>query len=168
MRRGLPWVLGLFILLLAFGCRQDGPVVYDRLVIDTFAPPGGLVSDTYLMLYDGSGSLLAENDNGNPDQTTHDGYSRIDYSAGLPAGTYFVRVNNDSGTGSPYYAIRALDYYPGSTFPKVATDNDTGDSDGVVVGGIPTDPVPLSLGEIKSRAIDPVGTDVDWFELILP
>jgi hypothetical protein len=175
MGKRLLWVLLTFASLTGFlvaGCCQDPVTIYDRLVIDTFYPDGGDLSDTYLILIDASGNVLAQDDNGNPDQTTHDGYSRIDYTAGLPAGTYYVRVNNDTGTGSPYYGIRAVDYDPGLSFPVLGTvnENDGLSDDSVGGNGVPTNPVPLSLGEAgaQSRAILPILLDKDWFELVLP
>jgi hypothetical protein len=142
------------------------------LVIDTFYPDGGGLSDTYVRLLDGSGALLAEDDDGNPLQSTHDGYSRIEVPGGLPAGTYYVRITNDSGTGSPYYGIRILDYDdPEATFPTLATvnENDGGSDDAMDANGLPIAPVEILLGddEAQSRAVFPVVTDVDWFSFVL-
>jgi hypothetical protein len=147
------------------------PPAVPYLVIDTFYPNGGGLSDTQLLLIDAVGTVLAEDDDGNPLQGIHDGYSRIELPGGLPAGVYCVRVINDSGTGSPYYAIRVLDFDPGTSFPTLSTTNekDGGSDDAVDALGVPINPVPIQLGDAGalSRAVFPVVTDVDWVEFVL-
>jgi LruC domain-containing protein len=151
--------------------------VYTRIVIDTFAPSGGGTSDTILWLIDGSGSFLAEDENGNPDQQTHDGYSRIGVEqlpGGLPAGTYYVRVTNPTATGSMYYGIRVANYDPGDSFPILGnTSENDGESDDFVdaATGVPTNPLEIEgFGDdyALSRALFPVAIDVDWMFFEVP
>jgi hypothetical protein len=146
--------------------------VYTRIVIDTFYPAGGGLSDTYLVLIDAAGTVLAQNDNGNPLQSVHDGYSRIDMAAGLPAGTYYVRITNDTGTGSPYYGIRVANYDPDSSFPilPLVSENDGGADDVVNAAGVPTNAMAIAFGDAgaRSRAIFPIVTDVDWMVFQVP
>ena len=153
--------------LLLLGCNQDpGP---SFIVIDTFTAPAFNASDTYLTLNDSSGNLIAEDDDGNPDQTNHQGCSRIVIVGGLASGIYYIKVHNPTGTGNPNYGIRVLDYDPGASFPSItaANDDDLGVDDGDV-GGVPSAPVPINLGQVLSSTIFPIATDVDWFELVLP
>jgi hypothetical protein len=166
-------VFWIFILILpvAFSaCKSDpGP---DLVVIDTFTAPAYNASDTYLLLNDSGGSLIDEDDNGNPDQTNHQGCSRIVITGGLPSGTYYIRVNNPTGTGNANYGIRVLDYDPGVSFPVItpANDNDGGVDDNDV-GGVPTAPVSINLGQVISSSIyplTPLPGDVDWYKLVLP
>ena len=156
---------------------------YPRLVIDTFAPKGGGTSNTFLTLIDHAGNVLATDDDGNPDQVNHNGYSRIDYQEGLAAGTYYIEVKvvpwpaghpsefTRDGS-SPFYGIRVVDHDPGEKFPELdeERENDGGSDDAVGPDGVPLNPVPIDLGEAgaRSRAISPIETDVDWFVLVLP
>jgi hypothetical protein len=146
--------------------------VYTRIVIDTFYPAGGGLSDTYLVLIDAAGTVLAQNDNGNLLQSIHDGYSRIDMAAGLPAATYYVRITNDTGTGSPYYGIRVANYDPDSSFPilPLVSENDGGADDVVNAAGVPTNAMAIAFGDAgaRSRAIFPIVTDVDWMVFQVP
>jgi len=142
-------------------------------IIETFVNPF-LESDTYLSLFDASGNRIAEDDNGNPDQANHKGCSRISIVGGLAAGTYYIKVENRTGDGNPNYGIRVLDYDPGAVIPTTPTttnENDGGIDDAIdgtgVDDGIPTNPVPINIGDEISRAIAPAG-DVDWFELTVP
>jgi hypothetical protein len=171
--RRIFWVLFLFLPLLFPGCQldpDDPNPDYPRIVIDTFTPPAFDENDTYLTLIDADGNVVAEDDNGNPDQTNHKGCSRIDYQGGLASGTYYIKVYNPTATGNPNYGIRVLDYDPGASFPDIAPANedDGGSDDGVDGNGIPTSPVSIDLEEVLSRSIFPELTDVDWFELVLP
>jgi len=142
---------------------------YQLIVIDTFHTGGGGYNDTFLTLVDALGTTLATDDNGNPDQADHLGFSRITYTGGLASGTYYIKLNNPTGNGDGYYVIRVLTTDPGSTFPTVAKVDETTDTDDAVDGnGIPLNPVSITLGQVISRRLDPVATDVDWFKLVLP
>ena len=168
-----PFLL-LSAVLLFTGCPREPAAegFYDHLVIDTFAPGGGGSSDTFLILIDHTGNELATDSNGNPDQVNHLGYSRIDYLAGLSAGTYYIRVNNPTDTDQIYYGIRVVDYDPGASFPVLGDvpEDDGGSDDPVDGNGVPLNPVLITLGEAgaQSRAIFPRATDIDWFKLVLP
>ena len=165
--RKVYWILFLLVPLMISGCKSDpGP---DLIVIDTFTAPAFNANDTYLTLNDSGGSLITEDDNGNPDQTNHQDCARIVGTGGLPSGTYYIKVNNPTGTGNPNYGIRVLDYDPGVSFPSItaANNNDGGVDDGDV-GGVPTAPVSISLGQVISSSVFPIATDVDWYELVLP
>jgi hypothetical protein len=168
-------------LLLAFaGCQQASPP--DLIVIDTF-PAGYNQNDTYLTLTDASGTVLAQDDNGFPDQTTYVGFSRIIVSGGLASGTYYIKVHKPTVAGNPNYAIRVLEYDPGSSFPVVAPADEDETSwpppprdDPVDVNGVPTNPWTIAIGDVISRSIydedsDPPNAelyDVDWFKLVIP
>ncbi len=160
----------LVLLLLAlFSCPNEAStsIIYDRIVIDTFYPNGAGWTDTQLTLIDSGGNTLAADDDGNPD-ITHSEYSRID-QAGLSAGTYYIKVSSSSGQGSGYYGLRVLDRIL-DTFPDLgSTTSEPSDSDDAVDGnGVPTNPVPIALEQVISRRLDPIATDNDWFELVLP
>ena len=162
------WLL-LAPLALVLGCSMGSQ--YDRLVIDTFMPDSGIFqNDTYLTLIDSAGNLVAQDDNGNPDQVNHNLCSRIDLPTGLSSGTYYIKVHRATATGNPNYCIRVLDYDPGASFPTEsrANEDETIPVDDAVNGsGVPIDPVSISLGGVISRSIFPE-SDVDWYELVLP
>jgi len=165
--RRVLWILFLLLPLLFFGCKTES--FYPQIVIDTFTSENYSESDTYLTLYDSVGSMIDEDDNGNPDQVNHKNCSRIDYQGGLYGGTYYIKVENRTSTGNPNYNLRILDYDPGISFPTLpeANEND-GNSDDGDVGNVPTNPVSIELGEVLSRTTFPFGGDVDWFVLVLP
>jgi hypothetical protein len=167
MRKTFALLIPLVLIISCNSSMDSGDSGSDFLVIDTFNPSGGGSSDIFLTLIDDVPNVLATDDDGNPDQVTHDGYARITYSTPLPAGTYYVKVHKDTTTGGAFYGIRILEYDPGSSFPTPGADPDASDSDDLTSGGIPTNPVPINIDEVKSRAINP-DTDEDWFIFILP
>jgi LruC domain-containing protein len=148
----------------------SGPVqVNRRVVIDTFMPTGFFQNDTFLTLVDAAGSVIAQDDNGNPDQKNHQYCSRIDRQSGLPTGTYYVKVHKPTDVGSQLYCIRVLDYNPGAVFPATAPVFEANDGDDAVgVDGLPLNPVAIALGQVISRMIEPELTDNDWFTFTLP
>jgi hypothetical protein len=170
------WILFfLFLLLLYLGCTMDSEPV---IVIDTFVNPYS-ACDTYLYLFDAAGNLIAEDDDGNPDQVNHEGCSRIKIIGGLSSGIYYiklVKVNKEPSVafGNANYGIRIVDYDPGASMPatNTTTNEDDGGTDDAIDGtgvddGIPTNPVPINVGDVLARAISPLG-DIDWFKLIIP
>ena len=168
------WVLFLVLTLLLLGCKQD-PLLpdYPRIVIDTFVPSAFNENNTYLTLIDAGGNMIAEDDDGNPDQTNHKSCSRIDYQGGLSSGTYYIKVHKPTAAGNPNYGIQVHTNDPGASFPAItpANEDETVPVDDAVDGnGVPTAPVTILLGpgQEVSRSIFPVATDVDWFELVLP
>jgi hypothetical protein len=181
------------------GCSDPGntPITYERIVIDTYSPNGSYTADTYIDLFDengdpdaddpwssdDTGEALASADSGNPDWPM---MARIDYTGDLkPGDIYYIRVRGATETVDDPYAIRVLslnvgDSLPGYVFltPVVPPDDpDSGenDDDPVSTGGVPTNPVPIQLGNANSlsRSIDnpsglPGDGDIDWFKLVLP
>jgi LruC domain-containing protein len=163
----------------------EGTKTYERILIDTFSPDGSLTADTYIDLFgsagdpdaddpwtgDDTGDAIAFDDNGN---TNWPGtYARIDYTGGLEAGTYYIRVRGATEEVDDFYAIRVLslqlsDPIPGyDTFP--GTDFVSPDAlepdDEPISGGVPIAPVPIALGQTISRSIH--AGDIDWFVLVL-
>ena len=164
--RRVSWIL-ILLPFLFLGCDK-----YYDIVIDTFTANNTNESNTYLTLIDSGGNLIAEDDDGNPDQTNHSLCSRIS-QGGMSSGIYYIKVEHptEAVATSAYYGIRVVDYDPGSSFPVFAGTNETdGGSDDAVDGsGVPLNPVSIDLDQvITTRAIFPQDTDVDWFELVLP
>ena len=96
-------LLGLCLLAVA-SCSQPEP--YDRVIIDTYQPTGGPTTvDTKLSLFDSSGNVTATDNDGNPTQTD---YARIDSFGQLLPGTWYIRVEGETGTDTGPYAIRVL------------------------------------------------------------
>jgi hypothetical protein len=153
-------------------------IIYDRVMIDTYRP-NPLMSanaDTFVSLYGPQGTAaapIAEADGGN--LTYPVGYARIDYSGGLPPGTYYVRVQGGTPAADGPYAFRALvspnappnEYAAGDYFDVVA-DPDPYEPDDAVLNGLPTKPVAASIGAAINRFLTTGGSDVDWFVLTLP
>jgi hypothetical protein len=197
MRENMMRIAILLVLTLAIvGCPDPGttPTVYERIVIDTYSPNNSLTADTYIDLFDASGDpdaddpwsgddtgdAIAYDDNGNPDWPGT--YARIDYTGGLASGTYYIRVRGAADTVDDYYTIRVLSLkisdslplydFPGSVGLKY---DDYEPDDSPKSGGIPTNPVPIAIGNTNwiNRALDydtgpPAEGDIDWFELVLP
>jgi hypothetical protein len=174
------WILFLlFLPLLVLGCKMDSePVSEPVTVVDTFDPQTFDVNDTYLTLYDSGDNVLAEDDNGNPDQSTpygNKGCSRIIIVGGLQSGTYYIKVHNPDpgGMANPNYAIRVLEYQ-NDNFPTVALpvplEDETETSDYIDndAAGNRTTPVSIGLGDVVVRTVYPRDTDVDWFVLVIP
>ena len=181
----------LFILLmlaLVISCpNTNSPVTYERIIIETFYPGGGGIVNTVLTLFDENGDpdaddpwvvsdappdSLAEDDDSQPDGS-HVLYSHIDYTGGLISGTYYIRVRHFSSTGTGYYAIRILSLALGDDVPvlPVLTPNASDspyepDDNPVLTGGVPTNPVSISIGDQFSRYL--TAGDIDWFKLVLP
>ena len=170
------YVLVMGLLLALAGCQQTPPP--SLIVIDTFPAPQ--LNDTYLTLYDvvgGKAHVLAQDDNGFPNQAAATGSSRIAVNGGLSSGTYYIKVSQVSvpPVGSNY-GICVLDYDPGASYPVAGPANEDEYEpppsrwwvdDAVDSGGIPTKPWTISLGEVVARSIYPQGIDVDWFKLTL-
>jgi hypothetical protein len=162
------------------------PVTYDRIIIETFSPGGGGIVDTVLTLFDENGDpdaddpwatsdappdSIAEDDDSQPD-LDHQTYSHIDYTGGLTSGTYYIRVRHDSSTGIGNYCIRILSLAEGDPIPALPllTPNPSdssyeSDDDPVTSGGIPTNPVSISIGDQFIRYL--TAGDIDWFVLQL-
>ena len=173
-------------------------VMYPRLVIDTYrwSRSGFGTANTFLSLFDRNGDptadtsptlwnddaapytvdapplSIAEDDDGNP---TFAQFARIDYSAGLAPGTYYIRVRGYVSTEVGPYAIRVLtdinplDQYPVEWFfagPNY-TDAPYETDDNPKSVGVPTNPVAISIGQAHNRYLQAAG-DVDWFVLVLP
>ena len=126
MRRMRSWgrYYALLTLLAIAGCQQDPGPPPELTVIDTFPATGSSQNDTFLTLIDTAGTILAQDDNGFPNQATYVGYSRIEVIGGLAAGTYYIKVHKPTEVGNPNYGIRVHAYDPGETFPVVAGANE--------------------------------------------
>jgi len=172
---------------------NDEPGLYPRIVIDTHSPNRSFTTDTYIDLFDSEGDPDADNpwtgddtadtiawdDNSNPDFKT---MARIDYTGGLPPGTYYIRVRGALVTADDYYAIRVLSLNPGDTLPAYDFSQDVAEKpdayeaapgdDEPKSGGVPSNPVDIGLGVVLSRSLDYDDTtqegDIDWFRLVLP
>jgi hypothetical protein len=168
----------LFLLVAVFfsSCpTADGPA-YTRIVIETYNPDGigKANTDTTLRFYDTSGNQLDLNDNvGDIGSNPFYPYARIDHTAGLEPGTYYIRINSDAANPGPYM-LRVLSLNVGEALPAYAFPGPTAgeappDGDDTAVGNVPVAPVDISLGSASglNRWIDP-GTDVDWCKLVLP
>jgi hypothetical protein len=179
-------------LLLLGGCTVSPPTQptqYSRLVIDTYLPNTFASSTPNLTvtLFGSAGTVATSIASGtyatdaNPDYA---GFTRISYAGGLGPGTYYVRVKGSGDPATDYgaYAIRILTAdpvpayatAPGSPpdyFPGINGGSGTPDSyeaDDAVSGGIPTNPVPISLDGRLNRYIQKDIDDVDWFVITLP
>ena len=153
------------------------------LVIETFNPNPTIyaLNDTYLTLFTvqrdannnvvGS-TVIAEDDNGNPDQVNHTGCSRIILTEELAPGSYYIKVHNPTGLGNPYYVIRVYEGNPVNTFPIVDPNKDEDDNDTVTYDAaenllIPVNPQLIAFDELVPRSIYPTATDIDCFEFLI-
>ena len=192
------WQKALAILIFSvflFACPSSEKT-YERIVIDTYSPDDNVTANTYIDLFDAggdpdaddpwtgddTGDAIAFDDDGNT--SDYAGMSRIDYTAGLSSGTYYIRVRGLIETVDDYYAIRVLslnlvDALPPYDFPGVwaAKPDLNEDDDSPQSGGVPVSPVTIQLGNTNwvNRSIDdPTPSffdgngDVDWFKLVLP
>jgi hypothetical protein len=175
------WLLLFLCLWVVFSCARppEEPVLYKRLVIDTYKPTdgaqGGTV-DTVASLFDAGGEAgpaIAEDDNGN---LSYFYAARIDYTdpVGFTSGTVlYVRVQGKLPSTSGAYAIRLVldspDPYDSSWFDFDPDENLTDtpyESDDAAPAGIPTNPAILTVGAKLNRFLG--AGDIDWFRLVLP
>jgi hypothetical protein len=182
-----------FLPFLALSACRVQPTVYPMIIIDTYNATGGPSSvPTYISLFGATGDptldttpnlwnddadpytvdapplSIAENRGGNPNNPT---FSRIDYTGGLPAGTYYLRVRAAVSSGNGPYAIRVLvvpdEDYTSWLFGSANNPDTPYESDDLPQsGGVPSDPVPIAIGERLNRYL--TAGDVDWFVLTLP
>lgn len=181
-----------FLPFLALSACRVSPTVYPRIIIDTYNATGGpssvptfisLFADTGDPTLDVSPSLwnddvdpytvdappisIAENRAGNPTEPT---FARIDYTAGLQAGTYYIRVRAAASWGNGPYAIRVLvapdEDYTSWRFAVLNNPDPYEPDDPPQSGGVPSDPEPIAIGERLNRYL--TAGDVDWFVLTLP
>ena len=173
------------------------PIIYPHIVIDTYNPVyGGAAGMPWVSLFGSSGDPITDppdlwNTDLDPYTTetsaiAEDGglglYGRVDYAGGLAPGTYYVRVRGLTSTQNVAYGIRVLDtsadspsgpswpWYFAATNPTDA--NPAGGfyetDDTPPQGGVPTNPVPITLNEKLNRWLTATPGDVDWFKLTLP
>jgi hypothetical protein len=153
------------------------PVLYERLVIDTYKPTGGGqggTTDTFASLFDAAGeagAALAEDDNGNLSYFTAARINLIDPDGFAPGAVLYVKVRGALPATTGGYAIRlvlnAPEPYDDSWF--FAADNAADapyEPDGDTTAGVPDTPVTLTIGERHNRYLD--AGDTDWFLLVLP
>lgn len=185
--------VALLALLALVSCPSpQGPSVYERIVIDTFSPGFGFTPDTFIDLFDANGDpdtddpwtgidtgqVIAWDDNGSTEWVN---MARIDYTGGMMSGTYYIRVRGNVEAFDEYYAIRVLSLNVGDSLPAdpsvaLAAKPDAFErDDDPQSDGVPTNPVPIGLGNANalSRSLDydlgpPAEGDIDWFVLVLP
>ncbi len=171
----------IFIVAVFISCpnEADETNVYERIVIDTYEPLGGfgaipqqVPTDTYLTLFNDSGSMLVEDNDSTPYTDDHIGSAHIYYTDGLISGTYYIRVT--SGFGSGFYAIRVLSLNKGAALPDPIyfgshSDDSAYELDDASSGNIPDNPIDIELGNDKAlnRKLNS-DTDIDWMKLVLP
>lgn len=169
-------LLYLFILLLVsflvLSCSPEatGPVVYDRIVIDSYRTNISGDPETDLALYDEWGTELARDETAGP--------GRIDLVLTLSSGTYYVKVYDKNNTAIAPYVVRALSLsivasLPAPELPLVINEPDPYEPDDSAPGNIPTNPADISLGNSNwinryLGYIPPDPNDVDWLKLVLP
>jgi hypothetical protein len=157
------------------------PLMYSRIVIDTYLPRFGAPSsvDTFVSLFGPAGDTtidvpnLWSNDNwpyttetsAIAENGSTGNYGRVDYTGGLAPGTYYIRVRGVQSQQPGPYAIRVLDtaadsptgpgwpwYFTALNQPET---NPLGGSyepdDNPLQGGIPTNPVHIALGQKLNR-----------------
>jgi hypothetical protein len=158
-------VILFLCLLAAASCSQPGP--FGRIIIDTYPPttgPGEV--DTKLSLFDASGNLVAADSDSNPTKT---GFARIDRSGVLLPGTWYIRVEGETGMEPGPYAIRVLlapDEFYGPWLFGSYNHPDSYEPDDASSGNVPSNPVPITVGGKLNRYLTP--GDLDWFTLTLP
>lgn len=159
------------------GCpNPEGPkpIVCERLVIDTFPPiTGTAATDTTLRLYDDRGRELAFDDNNPNVPFDYQPSARIDYTEGLPAGTYYVKVY--SAIGNPGdYVVRVLDLaltdsLPAYELPEKPSTEGYPDGDDEAVGNVPVNPLDIDFGNANQRNRNLWDeADVDWLRIVIP
>jgi len=172
-------------------------VLYGRIVIDTYQPADAMNvnTKTFVSLFGPNGDTTADasiwNNNLSPytvDQAvaiaenaggnkTYTYFGRIDYTAGLAPGTYYVRVRGKLSTDAGGYAIRVVTSLsaPPNEYPAAedwyyttlnADDTPYEIDDLPQSGGVPSTPVSISVGGKLNRYL--AAGDVDWFILVLP
>ncbi len=147
------------------GCSSSGgddPVLYDRIVVQTFDPWAGGSTQAVgrITLFDPSGVQL--------DQALQ----QVDYIAGLSSGTYYASVEVVSHLSGPY-GVRVLSLALGDSIPAapdLGTENPTDapyeDDNASPFGGGSPNPATLDLGTPLNRYLgDP---DTDWHKIVLP
>jgi hypothetical protein len=167
---------------------------YPRLVIDTYPPIIGGVTNTVLELFgaagdaDGGnpwtesdmvpGEALAWDDNGNPDHTF---FSRISLDKLLDPGTYYIRVRGSSEGISGPYVLRIVELaagqaLPGYIYPNTIADPDPFEDDddpaadwGMISANVPD--IQIGNASYLNRFLDYDSAngqgDVDWFRLVV-
>jgi hypothetical protein len=173
--------MSFLVVLTLVGCKgtESDPNIYDRLYIQTFDPKDFLDelvgnANTSITLYDSVGNLIAT-ENSSPAPPNGGVEETIDYTVGLEAGTYYVRIAEASGSDGEY-GIRVLTPAPAATpaAPSFFTDpaklvtnadyeppDDSGNpwSTGVAV--------PIPIDETGLYRVLPSG-DVDHVKIVLP
>jgi hypothetical protein len=164
------------------------PTHYAKIIIDTYLPNSGMSFSPKMTmaLYGSTGTSAAAidtNTGGNINSPYGLGnYARIDYTGGLDSGTYYVRVSSNAVPTAFYgaYAIRVLTSLPVpeySAADEFATVNpgsgisnpDSYEPDGAITGGgVPTNPVAITIGDRLNRSMIKDAADDDWFVLTLP
>ncbi len=167
--------------LLVMSCENNGPIpptTYERILIDTYQPQGGLPlnipADTYLSLFNASGSLLAADDDGNTD-SGQNGSSRIDDTSGLTSGTYYIKITKGPGSANiGAYAVRLLSLALADPIPAypasfdVTSDPYEGQDAPEAAPPVTVTPMSMPLGTDNLGRILGTVSDVDWLYFVLP
>jgi len=176
--------------------NPPAPIVCERLVVATFSPDGSFTADTYIDLFDSSGDPDADDPWAGDDTAEaiawddDSGYtpsmSKIDYTGGLTAGTYYIRVRGKTaayGIDEWYgFRVRSLNVgdplpaypdfgTPATWLPLSAKPDADEVDDNPTSGGVPANPVAIDLGEVnavsRSLYVDGTDPDIDWFVIVL-
>ena len=192
-------IAGVTILALLSGCAPpDPPIIYERIVIDTYKPKTGVVAaDTFISLFGPAGDptwdadpwgdppdytvdappiSIAEDDDSN---STFFPCARIDYTEGLASGTYYVRVRGKKTNDTGVYAVRVLsvaigediENYDAGGWYFLSTSDDASyeTDDDPESGRRANESGSITIGGKLNRAITTTtDSDVDWLKLTLP
>jgi hypothetical protein len=179
---------GLAILVAAVlltSCPNTPPQVpvYERIVIETYHPmsSGSADTDTTLRLYDASGTLVDFNEDVDAADPFYPS-ARIDHTAVLEPGIYYIRINSDAANFGPYVvrvlSLKTGEALPAYDYPGALAVEDWPDGDDVATGNIPAAPLDIQLGSLNrlSRRLttEPdhlnvaLPHDEDWLKLQLP
>lgn len=170
------------------------PIIYPRVVIETYDPNGSAFTSPFISLFGPSGDTTTDPIGAGPNEWNNDGppftvdtgvaiaesgttgtWASIDYQGGLAPGVYYVRVRGAQSYQTGAYAIRFLSLNVGDSLPAYTTfaTQNTADSpyesdDALVAGtGVPANPAAAAPGSVLNRSLQ-VSSDMDWFKLTLP
>jgi hypothetical protein len=155
---------------------------YARIVIETYPySQGAAATDTTLRLYDADGKELAYNENVVATDPIYPS-ARIDHTAGLAPGIYYIRINSDAANFGPYVvrvlSLKTGEALPAYDYPGAPAVENWPDADDPATGNIPAAPLGIQLGSLNrlnrrlttepDHANDVPPHDVDWLKLELP
>lgn len=114
------------------------------------------MADPYIYIYDGAGTLIAEND----DYNSLD--ARIDFTAPLAAGSYCIAMRALSDPNQPV-TVSVRGYDPMAAMQEMYA---TGQASPPIGGSYPI----VDLGVLQTRLVSdrPVGADAVWYSFTVP